>query len=88
MLGEMRMYFRFARDLRRFLKEPITLEQSQKIIKKFENSFSCIIMNNIVCSRFKYRAYAVIIFDSSDGTPQLTCISLHGLIKVKSFKHM
>jgi len=30
----MRMYWRFARDLGRFLKEPITLEQSRKIIKR------------------------------------------------------
>ena len=38
MLGEIQMYWRFARDLRRFLKEPITLEQSQNIIKnRFEN---------------------------------------------------
>ena len=37
-LGKIRMYWRFAWGLRGFLKERITLEQSQKIIKqKLEN---------------------------------------------------
>jgi len=33
-VGSMKMYWRFAWDLRKFLKEPITLEQSHKIIRQ------------------------------------------------------
>ncbi|MFC1993434.1 hypothetical protein ACFLV3_06510 [Chloroflexota bacterium] len=34
LVGRIKMYWRFARELRRFLKEPITLEQSQEIIRQ------------------------------------------------------
>lgn len=34
LLGQAKMYWRFARDLRKFLGQPITLEMSQKIIKQ------------------------------------------------------
>lgn len=34
LFSQTRMYWRFARDLRKFLKEPVTLEQSRQIIKQ------------------------------------------------------
>ncbi len=34
LIGQIRMYWRFAWGLRGFLKEPITLEQSREIIRQ------------------------------------------------------
>ena len=34
LIGSLKMYWRFAWDLRKFLKEPLTLEQAQKVIRE------------------------------------------------------
>ena len=34
LVGELNMYLRFARDLRKFLKETVTVEQARKVVKE------------------------------------------------------